>query len=62
MEEESPYINSGVTLMNIYLLRKEQCYKDVFDFIENKKTVLLLPDQAIISSLYGSQGVYEKLL
>ena len=55
MEEESPYINSGVMLMNLDLLRKEQCYEDVFDFIEKKKMLLLLPDQDIISSLYGSR-------
>ena len=55
MEEESPYINSGVMLMNLPLLRKEQSYEDVFDFIEKKKTWLLLPDQDIISSLYGSK-------
>lgn len=55
MEEESPYINSGVMLMNLGLLRKEQCYEDVFEFIEKKKMLLLLPDQDIISSLYGSK-------
>lgn len=55
MDEESPYINSGVMLMNLSLLRKEQRYEDVFDFIEKKKSLLLLPDQDIISSLYGSR-------
>lgn len=55
MEEESPYINSGVMLMNLQLLRKEQCYEDVFEFIEKKKLLLILPDQDIISSLYGSK-------
>ena len=55
MEEESPYINSGVMLMNLQLLRREQCYEDVFEFIEKKKMLLLLPDQDIISSLYGSK-------
>ena len=55
MEEETPYINSGVMLMNLALLRKEQCLEDVFEFIEKKKSVLFLPDQDIISSLYGSR-------
>lgn len=55
MEEESPYINSGVMLMNLQLLRKEQRYEDVFNFIEKKKILLILPDQDIISSLYGSK-------
>lgn len=55
MEENSPYINSGVMLMNLDLLRKEQNYDDVFEFIEKKKNLLVLPDQDIISSLYGSR-------
>lgn len=55
MEDESPYINSGVMLMNLELLRKEQNYEDVFRFIEKRKNFLILPDQDIISSLYGSK-------
>lgn len=55
MEENTPYINSGVMLMNLGLLRKEQNIEDVFHFIEKRKHLLLLPDQDIISSLYGSR-------
>lgn len=55
MNEDSPYINSGVMLMNLKRLRNEQNYQEVFDFIERRKNVLLLPDQDIISSLYGSK-------
>ena len=55
MEEDSPYINSGVMLMNLELLRREQNYEDVFRFIEEMKNRLILPDQDIISSLYGSR-------
>lgn len=55
MDEESPYINSGVMLMNLELLRREQDYQEVFDFIEKRKKFLILPDQDIISSLYGSK-------
>ncbi len=55
MEENTPYINSGVMLMNLKLLRKYQDYNEVFDFIEKKKNALVLPDQDIISSLYGSK-------
>lgn len=53
MDEESPYINSGVMLMNLKRLREEQNYDDVFAFIEKRKKLLILPDQDIISSLYG---------
>lgn len=55
MEEESPYINSGVMLMNLERLRNEQNFDDVFTFIEKRKNFLILPDQDIISSLYGSK-------
>lgn len=55
MDEESPYINSGVMLMNLEKLREEQDTSEVFDFIERRKKFLVLPDQDIISSLYGSR-------
>lgn len=55
MEEDALYINSGVMLMNLNLLRKEQNIEDVFDFIEKRKNQLILPDQDIISSLYGTK-------
>lgn len=51
----TPYINSGVLLMNIALLRKEQSSADVFEFIENNKNRLWLPDQDVISGLYGDK-------
>lgn len=55
MDEESLYINSGVMLMNLEKLREEQDLEAVFRFIEKRKNFLMLPDQDIISSLYGSR-------
>lgn len=55
LEKGQPYINSGVLLINLALLRKEQRYQDVFDYIEKWKKRLLLPDQDIISGLYGKR-------
>ena len=55
MDEEGIYINSGVMLMNLKRLRKEQDFKEVFDFIEKRRNVLVLPDQDIISGLYGNK-------
>jgi lipopolysaccharide biosynthesis glycosyltransferase len=55
MEEECPYINSGVMLMNLKRLRAEQNYEDVFEFIKRRKNFLILHDQDIISSLYGTK-------
>lgn len=55
MEDEAPYINSGVMLINIALLRKEQDLQEVFDYIEEKKNFLILPDQDVISAVYGER-------
>lgn len=55
MEEPGPYINSGVMLMNLALLRQEQDYDEVFRYIESHRKVLFLPDQDIISGLYSGR-------
>lgn len=52
-KEEYPYINTGVLLMNVKELRKHQDPNEVFDFINHHDHQLLLPDQDIISMLYG---------
>ena len=53
MDERSPYINSGVMLMNLSRLRAEQREDEVFDYIERHFSALLLPDQDVLSGLYG---------
>lgn len=55
MEEESPYINSGVMLINLGLLRREQRTEDVYAYIDSHRGKLILPDQDIISGLYGDR-------
>ena len=55
MEEPGPYINSGVMLMNLALLRREQDYAAVFRYIESHRKVLFLPDQDLISGLYSGR-------
>lgn len=52
---QSPYINSGVMMINLALLRKEQDFKTVFDYIEGHKKKLLLPDQDVLSAVYGEK-------
>ncbi len=54
-EEPGPYINSGVMLMNLKELRKHQDERQVFDYIEKNKELLILPDQDVISALYGGR-------
>lgn len=53
MDEDSPYINSGVLMMNLEQLRTEQDVCDVLEFIQKNKFRLFLPDQDVISAVYG---------
>lgn len=55
LQKKAPYINSGVLLMNLELLRREQKYENVFAYIEKKGSKLLLPDQDVLSGLYGER-------
>lgn len=48
----SSYVNSGVMMMNIKALRKEQNTDAVLQFIEENKAVMLLPDQDVLNALY----------
>lgn len=57
MPAESEYINSGVLLMNIDLLRKEQDEKEVYNYIKGNSLMLFLPDQDVINALYGDKTV-----
>ena len=52
---DGPYINSGVMLLNLAQLRREQSPEEVFRYIEEHKNALFLPDQDVISALYGDR-------
>lgn len=54
-ENADAYYNSGVLLMNLSEIRQNVDPNDIFDFIENNKFNLLLPDQDILNGLYGHQ-------
>jgi UDP-glucose:(galactosyl)LPS alpha-1,2-glucosyltransferase len=49
-----PYINSGVMLMNLAGLRERQDEAAVYAYIEKHRARLFLPDQDVISGLYGA--------
>lgn len=55
LNKKYPYINTGVLLMNLTELRKRPIEKEVFDFVRKNKKKLMLPDQDIISTLYGDK-------
>ena len=55
MEEEVPYINTGVMLMNLKELRKHLRIEDIRNYALEYKYRLLLPDQDILTALYGDR-------
>jgi lipopolysaccharide biosynthesis glycosyltransferase len=55
MEKNTPYINSGVLLMNLQMLRKHMHPEEIYEYIHKHKQVLLLPDQDVLSALYGKK-------
>ena len=50
-----PYINTGVLLMNLEALRQEQDEQAVIDYAKDRGQWFMLPDQDIITALYGSR-------
>lgn len=62
VEEEITYINSGVMLMNLRELREKQNIKEVMQFVEKRKRYFTLPDQDIITALYGKKtGIIDTM-
>ena len=55
LDKNEPYINSGVMLMNLKELRKVPIEEDVLGFVRKNGRKLMLPDQDIISALYGDR-------
>ncbi len=55
IEKDEPYINTGVLLMNLEELRKIKIEEEVINFMQKNKKKLLLPDQDIISTIYGNK-------
>ncbi|MBS1401256.1 MAG: glycosyltransferase family 8 protein [Clostridia bacterium] len=52
-EKNTVYVNTGVLLMNLEKLRQEQSHDEVLSYIDRRKFFLTLPDQDVISTLYG---------
>ncbi len=55
MENEAPYINSGVMLLNLKALRETVELERIRQFTLERKERLLLPDQDILTALYGDR-------
>ena len=57
MPEGSEYFNSGVLLMNLAQLRREQDPGAVLDFIREERDKLVLPDQDVLNALYWDRTI-----
>lgn len=56
------YINAGVMLMNLELLRSEQDVHAIYDYIRIHRGHLPLKDQDIINGMYASKTAYVDAL
>lgn len=54
-EKEVPYVNTGVLLMNLSKLRKNLNLNDIRNFPNEYQLPLFLPDQDILTALYGDK-------
>lgn len=55
LSEHAKYLNSGVMMMNLALLRKESP-QTIIDYIQSHKATLL-PDQDVLNALYADRTV-----
>lgn len=55
IEKEVPYINTGVLLMNLDKLRKNLNLNEIRNFPNEYQLPLFLPDQDILTALYGDK-------
>ena len=58
MSRESQYINSGVMLMNLDRLRREQRIDDVYAYVTANRRRLYLFDQDILNGMYHKKTQY----
>lgn len=49
------YYNSGVLLMNLEAIRREVRQEDIFAYVQENRSVLILPDQDVLNGLYGAR-------
>ena len=61
--KNSLYINSGVILLNLKLLREKQDTSKIISYVKKRKYLLCCPDQDIINGLYGEKiGLCDGLI
>ena len=55
VDEDVPYINTGVMMMDMIQLREHLRIEDIRQYVERKQRSLILPDQDILTALYGGK-------
>lgn len=55
MPRGTEYVNSGVMLMNLPLLRKEQDVQALYAYIRDNRSRLLLQDQDLLNGMYADK-------
>lgn len=55
VEKHVPYVNTGVLLMNLPQMREEVRLEEIQVYAMQKKLSLILPDQDILTALYGNR-------
>ena len=55
LDKEDKYINTGVMMINLKLLRNVDIVKEIGLFMKKNNLNLILPDQDIISSVFGKK-------
>lgn len=55
LDKDVTYINTGVLLFNLTVLRQTLRLADIRAYADRRKQVFILPDQDILTALYGDQ-------
>lgn len=55
LDKNDAYINTGVLLMNLEILRNIPMEEEIIQFVKENSKKLMLPDQDILSALYGNK-------
>lgn len=55
VRKDVPYVNTGVMLYNLRALRENLRLEDIRDYANRRMQMFLLPDQDILTALYGEK-------
>jgi lipopolysaccharide biosynthesis glycosyltransferase len=53
--KDAPYVNTGVLVMNLPVLRENLSLRDIQEYARENMRTFILPDQDILTALYGDK-------